>query len=46
MECFEEKLKLRSLEMLAHREMENRDSFLLKNAQMTVSLLSPRPLYL
>ena len=23
MECFEEKFKLRSLEMLAHREMEN-----------------------
>jgi len=37
MECFEKKLKLISLEMLAHREMENPTSLLFKNAQMTMS---------
>jgi len=46
MECFEEKLRLRSLEMLAHREMENSNfSFAQKCSNDRVLLIS-RPLYL
>jgi len=46
MECFEEKLKLTSLKMLAHKEMENPNFFFAQKCSNDCVLLSSRPLYL